>query len=413
MNASTTSETNNSTETGHSFWIYALVYGLLGPIAAFAKMGTVPLLIISVFGQTSARSLYANLKHVLRSPLFLAVSSLMAWGAVTFLWSDQMHVFSLIRLVSIIALSFFFVQAIETLNARDKSRLSTVVISASIFLLSVLLFEGFTDAALHRILRPEDAAPRDGEWVPYLQMVAARGTAFLAPLCFIVAALLARKYGPWAGYLFIALSIFAAIRLPMNASALSIALGGVVYMLVKWRPRLVTRLMYIGVACFAISAPALMSSLFTVENFKTFGLETSRAVDQRLEIWEYSSGLILEQPILGYGFDTSRDLGSRGEFIEGTNWAALPLHPHNAFIQIWLELGLIGICLSCFLLWRFWTLIDDEIDKNHDTAPSMAAFASIVTISLISFGIWQYWWIATWALVAGASKLLQSDASTS
>ena len=62
MNASTTSETNKSTETGHSFWIYALVYGLLGPIAAFAKMGTVPLLIISIFGQTSAQSLYENLK---------------------------------------------------------------------------------------------------------------------------------------------------------------------------------------------------------------------------------------------------------------------------------------------------------------------------------------------------------------
>ena len=120
MNASTTSETNKSTETGHSFWIYALVYGLLGPIAAFAKMGTVPLLIISIFGQTSAQSLYENLKHVLRSPLFMAVSSLMAWGAVTFLWSDKMHVFSLIRLVSIIALAFLFVQAIETLNARDK-----------------------------------------------------------------------------------------------------------------------------------------------------------------------------------------------------------------------------------------------------------------------------------------------------
>ena len=36
----------------------------------------------------------------------------------------------------------------------------------------VLLFEGASGAALHSIIRPEDAAPRKGEWVPYLQMVA-------------------------------------------------------------------------------------------------------------------------------------------------------------------------------------------------------------------------------------------------
>ena len=292
----------------------------------------------------------------------------------------------------------------------EKEKLIYFVIGTSSFLLFVLLVEGATEALLHRIIRPEDSQPRDGEWVPYLQMVAARGTAFLAPLCFIVATIVRQTFRrQWIGILFIVISLVATYRLPMGASALAIVIGSIAYGLAHWIPRSVTRLAFTGLACFALSAPIIMTSFVTVENLESNGVELSRAVKQRLEIWQYSSELILERPILGYGFDTSRDIGNEGLIIEGTNWPALPLHPHNAVLQIWLELGIVGVIAVCIILWELWRNLEGKIRSGQEIAMALAAFLAIITISLISFGVWQYWWIAAWALIAGAAQLIQPE----
>lgn len=387
-----------------------LVYGLLGPVAAFAKMGTVPLIIFALFAHPSAHTAIAQFKRLLIKPLGLAILGLLFWCALTMIWAEQAAPLSLIRLTGVIALALLLPSLVAALDERKRKVLANIVIGSFVFVLVVLLIEGQTGAWLHRQLRPEDAIPREGEWVPYLEMVAARGTAMLAPFSFLVAVLIASKtQQKILGAGFIALSCAAAYMLPMEASAIAVVVGAVVYGLALWQPRLTLNIVFIGCTAALILSPFIVSSALNRANLDSVDIEISRNEAQRLAIWEFTSDEIFRRPVLGHGFDSSRVIGARDNQVDGTNWQALPLHPHNAFLQIWLELGFIGVALTCAVLWSLWREIRAQALCSEETAVYMATFCAVLTIALISFGVWQYWWIALWGLLGGALALLPNQ----
>ena len=74
----------------------------------------------------------------------------------------------------------------------------------------------------------------------------------------------------------------------------------------------------------------------------------------RFVIWSVSAKKISKNTFLGYGLGSSRKFGENEtiEFIDSSTgkekkiiYPAIPLHPHNNSIQIWLELGLVGIII--------------------------------------------------------------------
>jgi len=74
----------------------------------------------------------------------------------------------------------------------------------------------------------------------------------------------------------------------------------------------------------------------------------------------------------------------------------LPLHSHNAILQVWIELGGVGAALGfgplIFVIWRAFR------DPAWRTPPAQAMIAGTMTaavsVSLISFGIWQEWFLS-------------------
>jgi O-antigen ligase len=125
----------------------------------------------------------------------------------------------------------------------------------------------------------------------------------------------------------------------------------------------------------------------------------------RLDIWRFVSREILARPVLGWGLDASRA------------WPDdIPLHPHDAALQLWLELGVLGPCLAALfwssLLSRVAILIDE--DQTMGAAAAAAAVAYL-TIGALSFGVWQEWWLAVGALAivvcgfVAASRRLDVD----
>lgn len=131
---------------------------------------------------------------------------------------------------------------------------------------------------------------------------------------------------------------------------------------------------------------------------------------QRLKIWSVVAEKIAERPVLGWGFDSSRTFSSREDqtsrlierrpdgslFIDVTE--DIPLHPHNAILQWWLELGFLGAAVGAFIVGAlFRTLL---------TLPRLpAALATGMVLSAttnlaISYGAWQNWWLSAMALVA-------------
>ncbi len=114
----------------------------------------------------------------------------------------------------------------------------------------------------------------------------------------------------------------------------------------------------------------------------------------RLMIWSFAGDRIAEQPLIGWGLDSSRAIPGGSEPIyQGRVW--MPLHPHNAAIQVWLELGAPGAVLFALIIARLWFGL---AAASWPRLFAAAAGASLVTGSIAAigtFGIWQEWWIGT------------------
>jgi len=128
------------------------------------------------------------------------------------------------------------------------------------------------------------------------------------------------------------------------------------------------------------------------------------SIVHRLVVWEFVGKEITKTPILGTGLGTSRLIGQNVELyvpLSKTNIkGAIPLHPHNNALEIWLELGVLGAIIYAGL----WIVIINFGTKLRARSYILGtgACASIIIlfiISNLSFGVFQSWWIAIQGLV--------------
>ena len=128
------------------------------------------------------------------------------------------------------------------------------------------------------------------------------------------------------------------------------------------------------------------------------------SIIHRLLVWEYVGSEIYKKPLLGHGVGTSRLIG-QNIILNAPNSdieikGGIPLHPHNNFLQIWLELGIIGIIIIT-LIWIKVIKFGIRIRKNSYILGT-GICSSIVTIFVIcnlSFGVFQAWWMSIIAFI--------------
>ena len=116
----------------------------------------------------------------------------------------------------------------------------------------------------------------------------------------------------------------------------------------------------------------------------------------RLMIWSYVKEKILEKPLMGHGFFSSRNIANEMRNSEsGTKYQLIPLHPHNSILQIWLELGFLGVIIFFSFIKFILDKIFYYIQINRSVATiAFISFFQVFTIGQISFGFWQSWWLA-------------------
>ncbi|MFD2251412.1 O-antigen ligase [Pseudochelatococcus lubricantis] len=122
-------------------------------------------------------------------------------------------------------------------------------------------------------------------------------------------------------------------------------------------------------------------------------LESVHAAD-RIEIWQDFAAIVQRRPLTGAGFGVSAKMAEAPAAAEipperGRLLAAG--HPHDGFLQIWAELGLVGALLAAlngfFILRAIARLPHDMIAA---AAASTIAAAAVVSVF---HGAWQGWWI--------------------
>ena len=131
-----------------------------------------------------------------------------------------------------------------------------------------------------------------------------------------------------------------------------------------------------------------------------------RKLLHRIMIWSFTSNQIKDNILFGKGFSSSRKIGAENQISykekewnrkpERKYFDAIPLHPHNNTLQIWLELGLLGCILFLLLYLMLWKKLLERIkDFSIKNIFFILSFISVVFINQVSFGLWQTWWLAS------------------
>ncbi len=212
----------------------------------------------------------------------------------------------------------------------------------------------------------------------------------------------------WAVRLVLAAGgLAAALLLPADAARIATVAGlaaGLAAMLAgAWAARVLAG----GLAALILAAPLLCATLLP----RLPALEAiPPSAAHRILIWDFAVARIAERPLLGWGGEASRTIpGGRDLFAPATlerfglaseasrAWFArpvaqrLPLHTHNAALQLWLELGAVGALLGAGVAAALGALAARVPPPLLPAATG--AYAASAVIGMLSYGVWQEWWI--------------------
>jgi hypothetical protein len=126
------------------------------------------------------------------------------------------------------------------------------------------------------------------------------------------------------------------------------------------------------------------------------------SAQHRMKIWALTAEHVIDAPVFGNGIDASRGIESKvkaqaARYMPEGN-AVISLHPHNIFLQIWLDGGIIGA-----LIWGGLMLLLADRTRYLPEASQPYALAAIycsLTLLSTTYSILQAWWMAGHLAVA-------------
>ena len=176
-----------------------------------------------------------------------------------------------------------------------------------------------------------------------------------------------------------------------DAAVLGFLGGGAVYLLGAWRQRLGSSAMVVIVAVSAL-APVIVAPAAYDRAWNAIDWMPSSWL-HRLEIWDAAVDHAATQPIGGTGIDSFRllehDQPSR---LDETRPQGQAMHPHHALLQVWVEIGLVGVALLTVL--SVWAVRHVLTWPAGERTAAQAGIAATAVILGLSYGVWQGWWLA-------------------
>ena len=214
----------------------------------------------------------------------------------------------------------------------------------------------------------------------------------------------ARAFWRWLAPLPGAASVFLLMNLESQSATAAFAVGAATFVAIAAAPKIMARLLAVGVAVGTMAAPALVLTVLDARRLADWFGGLSSTTIHRLYIWDFSVERILERPLLGWGLDSSRVMPGRDVMITEVNpnlpstiygqMQVLPLHPHNAPLQLWLELGLPGALLFALITGGLLYGVAGRTGNRLGAGVAAAVLVMALALSSMSYGIWQTWWLA-------------------
>ena len=336
------------------------------------------------------------------------LGALVAWGLVTLFWSLEpaRGLVTAGKLGFLFAGGLLLAGAAATLGPDDRRRIGTALCIGAFAALALLGEEMLTGGALSRPVRGAAGAAR---YEPF-QFNAA--TTVLAVLIWPALIALRTRWGTRACAAGLAAGLAVLTTTESTTGAIAAAVGALAagWGLFGRSCAPVRRIAAGCVIAALVAVPAYSVGVKTVDEGKVPSYTVSSML-HRLHIWDFAAAKIREKPVFGWGLEASRSIPGGhaprpppagrtvAESIADSYRAQLmPLHPHNAGLQVWLELGVPGILLfGGFLVWLLRAMGRRALPGPLPCL-CLAQFASAFTIAELSYGAWQSWWVAALAL---------------
>jgi exopolysaccharide production protein ExoQ len=349
-----------------------------------------------------------------KGPIILILASLCAWSLISFLWSlDSLSASSgTAKLTTNLVFGGLLFTAIQSLKSDEKPIVFKWCLSGFIFILVALALEIALGHPLFIALGKINSGYSQ-EGMHWLNNIIVLLALFVWPLALA-------KYkigGPFdirkkkAFFIFCGFSAIIVFSYLIGFASGTLALlcglfsAGVVWLFGRRAAITAAFIMTI----IGLGLPFGFNFLEKPASQINAILSIPSSAEHRIAIWEFTARKIAEKPLAGWGMNASKII-PEGKLIlysdAGNRYGeALPLHPHNAILQFWLELGLPGIILYLgLLIFIIITAISSQRSK-FESAMIFGQFTTIFIISNLSFGIWQAWWIATLWLSASLMSL--------
>jgi exopolysaccharide production protein ExoQ len=227
-----------------------------------------------------------------------------------------------------------------------------------------------------------------------------------------VRALLLNKRAPYRTRRLVAQStllVFGIVLLQMAHSATSIScfvLGAGLMLAsslrsIRKQPRRVHAL------CVGILLVGALTRLFGGESLVTNALGRQSNLSGRTDIWKASIAAA-DNPVLGTGFESFWNvnvekvaLGLRG-YYEIHNLVSA----HNGYIEVYLDLGLVGVCLIAIILISGYWRAGEAFQRDRDIGPLLLAYivtGAFYSITEAGFRVLGTAWIFLLLAVVSAS----------
>jgi len=410
------------------------VFMTLAPILSVQKALVMsPILALSSFVILSTS--WRRLRIPIDRYFIAIIGAGLVWCAVSSFWSFD-TVFSLINVLMLVGSVFIGLIFVEGFRQLDPKQQQMVVLGLTIGLIVtavIALSLGVIErTGLLKNLLSNEAF---GQVHNRLNRMA-RTATILALLVWPTAAWLVRLGRPKLAVIVLIL-VVPAVFISFDLAAKSALLAGA---LVWGAARI--RLGFTSIALAVIMVATILCSPLASRHLPDSSVSAQwswlpSSAHHRLTIWTFVGQHIVQKPLFGWGFESSRDIpGGKDELVVVRHGACevpshqnmiavegladpvpfnciareprLPLHPHDAWLQIWLELGVVGTLLAAALLWRIATSVRRSAKGQRGSAAlALATTTSAFVISSVAFGTWQNWWLCSiWVAVALTAPLL-------
>lgn len=377
--------------------------GGLGLATSMALIGFIFAPLIFVSGWRSFKS----------APTLAFLGTLsVAWLCASHLWSPYERADQAYKLALLIPLFVMGAYIACRLTDEEAGRQARLLSVLSLLVGGYFLVEALTGGLIGGWIELElEDSNYPAEAIRNAKVTLSRGATAFMMLAGPIALHMWRRDGAWRRGLaltLLAMAAFASASFDVEANIIALVFGLLAAGATQLGSRTVLQIILLGAGVWVLGAPLFMGiGLALLPDTVEQGLPMSWA--WRLEIWKAVLEQIRQAPLIGHGLDSMRVISDpipyRDIIID-----RLPLHAHNAGLQIWMDAGAIGALLCAATLFTAARAVG-RAPLNADQITGLAYGGGIWLVTvMLGYGVYQEWHHAALALGVFAAFLNRTDA---